>query len=51
MYEDADYEKAIMLHEMDEFLELSLDELAKRIYERRQHNTSEDDQSLVHGDK
>lgn len=50
MFEDADYEKAIQLQEMGNFLELTLDELAKRIYANRQHDTCTNVESLVHGD-
>ena len=49
MFEDADYEKAIQLQEMGNFLELTLDELANRIYANRQHNQNKDAQSQLHG--
>ena len=51
MFEDEDLDKANWLHEHGMCVELNMIELAKRIYEQRQHNQDTDAKSLLSGDR
>ena len=50
-YDDEDLDKANWLHEHGMRVDLNMIELAKRLYEQRQHDTNKDVKPLVSGDR
>ena len=50
-YEDEDLDKANWLHEHGMRVDLNMIELAKRLYEHRQHNQDTDVKPLLSGDR
>ena len=51
MCDDEDVDRANWLHEHGLCVTYNLTELAKRLYEQRQHDTSKDVESLVYGNR
>jgi len=50
-YDDEDLDKANWLHEHGMCVQFNMIDLAKRLYEQRQHDTNKDVKPLVSGDR
>lgn len=51
MFDDEDVDKANWLHEHGLMVELSITELAKRLYDKRQHDKNTDVESFLSSDR
>lgn len=51
MFDDEDLDKANWLHEHGMCVDMNMTQLAKRLYEQRQHDKSEDVKPLLPSDR